>query len=98
MVFFPLQRNSFASSQNRIRYFQAGTKGPPLLLLHGFGVGAFHYERNIEALSKSCCVFAVDVLGQGEHKFISLLFRSDNACTRQEAAGPSALRQMPTGS
>jgi pimeloyl-ACP methyl ester carboxylesterase len=49
----------------RIRYFTAGTSGPPLLLLHGFGVGAYHYERNIDELSKTCRVFAVDVLGQG---------------------------------
>ena len=52
---------------HRIRYFQAGEKGPCLLLLHGFGVGAYHWERNIKELSQSCRVFAVDVLGQGEH-------------------------------
>lgn len=54
-----------SSLESRIRYFTAGTSGPLLLLLHGFGVGAYHYERNIDELSKSCRVFAVDVLGQG---------------------------------
>ncbi|KAG1653109.1 hypothetical protein FOA52_009130, partial [Chlamydomonas sp. UWO 241] len=54
-----------SSLQTRVRYFEAGTSGPPLLLLHGFGVGAYHYERNIAELSKACRVYAVDVLGQG---------------------------------
>jgi len=49
----------------RVRYFQAGTSGPLLLLLHGFGVGAYHYERNMAELSKHCRVYAVDILGQG---------------------------------
>lgn len=61
----------FSVHHHRIRYFQAGDKGPCLLLLHGFGVGAYHWERNIKELSQSCRVFAVDVLGQGEHEGIS---------------------------
>jgi pimeloyl-ACP methyl ester carboxylesterase len=50
----------------RIRYLRAGATGPPLLLAHGFGVGAYHFERNISALAQSGHrVYAVDVLGQG---------------------------------
>ncbi|GAX74761.1 hypothetical protein CEUSTIGMA_g2208.t1 [Chlamydomonas eustigma] len=49
----------------RIRYVKAGTQGPPLLLIHGFGVGYYHFERNIPELSKSCQVYALDLLGQG---------------------------------
>ena len=38
---------------------------PPLLLIPGFGVGAFHYERNIPILAKDYHVFSLDLLGQG---------------------------------
>ena len=48
-----------------IRYTRAGTQGPPLLLAHGFGVGAYHFERNIPELAANHRVFAVDILGQG---------------------------------
>lgn len=47
-------------------YFTAGDSGPPLLLIHGFGVGAWHYEKNIAALAQNHRVFAIDILGQGE--------------------------------
>jgi hypothetical protein len=51
---------------SRIRYYQAGSTGPPLLLVHGFGVGAYHYERNIPFLAQHFRVWSVDLLGQGE--------------------------------
>jgi len=38
---------------------------PALLLLPGFGVGAFHYDRNIQELSKNFEVYSLDLLGQG---------------------------------
>lgn len=48
------------------RYFACGSTGPPLLLVHGFGVGAWHWEKNIEVLAnQGYRVFAVDLLGQG---------------------------------
>jgi hypothetical protein len=28
-----------------VSYVQRGQQGPPLLLVPGFGVGSFHYER-----------------------------------------------------
>ena len=40
-----------------------------LVLLHGFGVGTFHYRAQLEALSTedpSRCVYALDFCGQGE--------------------------------
>jgi hypothetical protein len=39
----------------------------PLLLLPGFGVGTFHYDRNIEKLSTDgdMDVYSLDLLGQG---------------------------------
>lgn len=30
-----------------VSYVQRGTQGPPLLLVPGFGVGSFHYERSV---------------------------------------------------
>jgi pimeloyl-ACP methyl ester carboxylesterase len=35
------------------------------LLIHGFGVGTYTFNKNIPELSKSHKVFACDLLGQG---------------------------------
>jgi hypothetical protein len=32
---------------------RAGRSGPPLLLVHGFGVGAYHFDRNIPELART---------------------------------------------
>ena len=50
---------------DRISYFRAGA-GPPLLLLHGLLGGSFCWRRNMEALSHSHTVLAVDLPGHGE--------------------------------
>jgi pimeloyl-ACP methyl ester carboxylesterase len=42
-----------------------GCAGPSLLLIHGFGVGTYTFNRNMHALSKAHRVFACDLLGQG---------------------------------
>ena len=41
---------------------------PPILVLNGFGVGWFHWERNMAAVAAETgsTVFAMDYLGQGE--------------------------------
>jgi len=54
----------------RINYeYHAGTdaRAPPVLLLPGFGAGAFHYGRNLReiAAQTGSAVFAMDYLGQG---------------------------------
>lgn len=46
-------------------YSRAGA-GPPLLLLHGLLGGSFCWRRNMEALSHSHTVFAIDLPGHGE--------------------------------
>ena len=51
---------------SRIHYTQAGDTGPPIVLLTGFGVGGFHYARNIEVLGKAHRVWTMDILGQGQ--------------------------------
>ena len=50
---------------SRVHYRQQGSSGPCVLLVHGFGVGAFHFEKLIDKLSATCQVWAVDLLGQG---------------------------------
>lgn len=44
------------------------TSKDPLVLLPGFGVGTFHYDRNIEVLSNKgdIDVYSLDLLGQGK--------------------------------
>lgn len=50
---------------SRIHYKQQGLSGPCILLVHGFGVGAYHFDELILKLSATCQVWAVDLLGQG---------------------------------
>ncbi|WIA10745.1 hypothetical protein OEZ85_010916 [Tetradesmus obliquus] len=51
---------------SKISYVRAGRTGPPLLLVHGFGVGAYHFDRNIPELARNHKVYAIDLLGQGQ--------------------------------
>eukprot|EP00879_Flechtneria_rotunda_P018963 GHRR01019907.1.p1 GENE.GHRR01019907.1~~GHRR01019907.1.p1 ORF type:complete len:440 (+),score=157.56 GHRR01019907.1:356-1675(+) len=51
--------------RSKISYVKAGTSGPPLLLCHGFGVGSYHFDRNVPVLAQQHQVYAVDLLGQG---------------------------------
>lgn len=48
-----------------IHYQQAGTTGPALLLIHGFGASCDHWRRAIPALALTHRVFALDLLGFG---------------------------------
>ncbi|GMH35967.1 hypothetical protein BSKO_03835 [Bryopsis sp. KO-2023] len=50
---------------SRIHYVAAGEQGPPILMVHGFGAGSFHFTENIAELSKDHQVWALDLLGQG---------------------------------
>ena len=49
----------------QVGYIQAGTAGPPLLLVHGFGASSYHWRFNINELARTNRVFAVDLLGFG---------------------------------
>jgi pimeloyl-ACP methyl ester carboxylesterase len=40
-------------------------EGEPLLLIHGFGAGMWVWEKQIEALSRSFRVYAIDLIGHG---------------------------------
>lgn len=38
---------------SKISFVRAGRSGPPLLLCHGFGVGSYHFDRNIPVLAQN---------------------------------------------
>lgn len=51
-----------------VHYDQSGSEnlgGPALLFLPGFGVGSFHYEKQLKDLGRHYRVWALDFLGQG---------------------------------
>ncbi|MEN9225415.1 MAG: alpha/beta fold hydrolase [Thermostichus sp. HHBFW_bins_43] len=48
-----------------IRYQQAGSTGPAVLLIHGFGASSDHWRKNLPELGQQCRVYAVDLLGFG---------------------------------
>jgi len=47
------------------RYYEAGEGGPPLMLVHGAGISADAWLRNVDALGRDFTVVAPDTLGQG---------------------------------
>lgn len=52
----------------RVHYDKAGcenTNSPAVLFLPGFGVGSFHYEKQLKDLGRDHRVWALDFLGQG---------------------------------
>lgn len=53
--------------QTRYTYLRAVSRDrkPPLLLLHGFGASIGHWRQNLEVLSQSHTVYALDMLGFG---------------------------------
>lgn len=48
-----------------ICYQSAGTSGPAVLLIHGFGASWGHWRKNIPGLAETCQVYALDLLGFG---------------------------------
>lgn len=51
-----------------VHYEKSGSENvnsPPVLLLPGFGVGSFHYEKQLRDLGRDYRVWAMDFLGQG---------------------------------
>ncbi|KAG7945786.1 hypothetical protein I3843_14G006500 [Carya illinoinensis] len=52
----------------KVHYEKAGCENvnsPKVLFLPGFGVGSFHYEKQLKDLGRDCRVWAIDFLGQG---------------------------------
>ncbi len=49
----------------RVRYQAAGSTGPAVILIHGFGGSSDHWRKNIAELAASHRVFAIDLIGFG---------------------------------
>jgi pimeloyl-ACP methyl ester carboxylesterase len=50
----------------KIRYFEAGSSGPPVILIHGLGGGAGDWGQTILALASKYHVYAPDNVGFGQ--------------------------------
>jgi len=48
-----------------IHYQFAGTQGPPVVLVHGFGASSGHWRKNIPGLAAIARVYAIDLIGFG---------------------------------
>jgi pimeloyl-ACP methyl ester carboxylesterase len=48
-----------------IRYQSAGSTGPVLVLIHGFGASSDHWRKNLPELGVNHRVYAIDLLGFG---------------------------------
>ena len=53
-----------AAADTRVRYYQAGS-GPPVILLHGLGEAAVIWYANVEPLARGHTVYAPDLPGHG---------------------------------
>ena len=49
----------------RLRYWQVGSSGTPVVLLHGIGCSALEWNRNLAALGEHHRVYALDLPGSG---------------------------------
>jgi pimeloyl-ACP methyl ester carboxylesterase len=61
----------------RVHYVQAGTVGPNLVLIHGFGASTDHWRKNIEVLSAHYRVWSVDLLGFGRSQKPKITYSAD---------------------
>lgn len=65
---FPQQghKEAFAETLGaQVHYLQAGS-GRPMLLIHGLVGSSSNWRRNIDALAKEACVYAIDLVNVGK--------------------------------
>ncbi len=54
------------SREFTIAYQKQGDHGIPVILIHGFGAGTFHWRKNLPDLAAHAQVYAIDLLGFGK--------------------------------
>ncbi|MGF1603007.1 MAG: alpha/beta fold hydrolase [Thermosynechococcaceae cyanobacterium] len=59
------QTNTWQWQGFHIHYQSAGTQGPAVVLIHGFGASSAHWRKNIADLAATNRVYALDLLGFG---------------------------------
>lgn len=77
-----------------VHYDKAGCENvnsPPVLFLPGFGVGSFHYEKQLKDLGHDYRVWAMDFLGQG------LSLPSEDPAPLSKEGGGSKRKGLPWG-
>ncbi|GAV80138.1 Abhydrolase_6 domain-containing protein [Cephalotus follicularis] len=77
-----------------VYYEKAGCQNansPPVLFLPGFGVGSFHYEKQLKDLGRDFRVYAIDFLGQG------LSLSIENPTTQSKEEGNSEGKDLVWG-
>lgn len=77
-----------------VHYDKAGCENvssPPVLFLPGFGVGSFHYEKQLKDLGRDYRVWAIDFLGQG------MSLPSEDPAPLYKEGGPSHRKDLPWG-
>lgn len=62
----PPQTATWQWNEFPIQYQYAGTKGPALILIHGFGASSGHWRKNIVELAHNHRVYALDLIGFGQ--------------------------------
>ena len=50
---------------NHTIFYTVKGEGKPLLLIHGYGAGIWVWQKQIDLLSQSCRVYALDLIGHG---------------------------------
>ncbi len=68
--------------QTRYTYFRPPQRGnheftSPILLLHGFGTSIGHWRHNLEVLGQHHTVYALDMLGFGASRKVSVEYKID---------------------
>ncbi|KAL5543639.1 hypothetical protein UlMin_007423 [Ulmus minor] len=77
-----------------VHYEKAGCENvssPPVLFLPGFGVGSFHYEKQLKDLGRDYRVWAIDFLGQG------MSFPSEDPAPLSKEGAASNRKDLPWG-
>lgn len=77
-----------------VHYEKSGCENvssPPVLLLPGFGVGTFHYEKQLKDLGRDYRVWAIDFLGQG------MSLPSEDPTSMSEEVGTSERKNLVWG-